>query len=524
MFIGLWASGINFNISALMDMTTIIDIMTEVAISTSRSTRTLRARWNRRALVEAGKNRMRPIAMTMLAATLGIALFASGCATYEPQRLSPQGTAQAFSRRALDDPGLRAYIERATGAAPSTRWDFPRLMLAASYYHPDITVARAQWETAQAGVLAAGGRPNPSVKTGAQRNLDAVGISPWTLGLDLNFTLETAGKRGDRIAQAQYEAEAARLRLAAATWQVASRLRRRLLALYQAQQSGGILQRLETAQARYLALLEERRTAGDPSSFELTQTRIALDDTRLRVLTAEKQAAIGIAHVADAVGVPAQALAGVDLALSSFDYPALAADAFPVADLRTQALQQRPDVLAALADYAAAESALKLEVARQYPDLQLGPGYTWDQGARKWSLALGLALPFNRNEGPIALARARRAEAAARFTALQDKISGELDAVRAEYAAALKQLDTADALLAANEANQRVWRGRLRPGPLSALAGLNTEIAQTRAALARLDARVQAQQAFGRLEDAVQRSLDPLELPPPAADIRGAVP
>lgn len=455
---------------------------------------------------------------------LGLLLL-GGCATYQPQPLSPQATAQAFSTRSLNDPGLQVYFERTAEAALPTHWDFPRLMLAASYYHPDIALARAQWRTAQAGVVAAGGRPNPSAKTSVQRNLDATGVSPWTLGLDLNFTLETAGKRGDRIAQARYLAEAARRRLAAATWQVASRLRRRLLTLYQARQSEVILQRLETAQARYVALLDERQAAGDLSSFEFSQMHIAFDDTRLRRRAAEKQAAVATARVADAVGVPTPALAGVDLALSSFDHPALAADALGP-ELRTQALQQRPDVLAALADYAAAESALKLAVARQYPDLQLGPGYTWDQGMRKWSLALGFALPFNRNEGPIAVAHARREEAAAHFMALQDKISGELDAARAEYTAALKQLETADNLLAANQARARVLRQRLRPGVLSTLAELNANIARTQAALARLDALAQTQQAFGRIEDAVQRPLDPLELPPPAAeaDIRGATP
>ncbi|MHB8535721.1 MAG: TolC family protein [Sulfuricaulis sp.] len=439
-------------------------------------------------------------------------LFLGGCASYRPQTLSPHATAQAFSARSLNDPGLRRYLEKNIGRGASVRWDFPRLMLAAEYYHPDIALTRAQWRTAQAGVVAAGGRPNPSALTSVQRNLDAVGVSPWTLGLDLNFTLETAGKRGDRIAQARYLAEAARQRLAAVTWQVASRLRRRLLMLYQAQQNEIVLQRLETAQARYVAVLDERRAAGDLASFELSQMRVALDATRLRMRAAEKQAAVARARVADAVGVPAPALAGVDLALSLFDHPAFAADALGP-DLRTQALQRRPDVLAALADYAAAESRLKLEVARQYPDLQLGPGYTWDQGARKWSLALGFALPFNRNQGPIAVAHAAREEAATRFMALQDKISGELDAAHAEYAAALKQLETADSLLAANAARQRVLRQRLLPGALSSATRLNAEIELTQAALARLDALVQAQQAFGRVEDAVERPLDPLELP-----------
>jgi len=49
---------------------------------------------------------------------------------------------------------------------------------------------------------------------------------------------------------------------------------------------------------------------------------------------------------------------------------------------RRQALQGRADVLAALSDYAASESALQLEVAKQYPDVHLNTGYEYDQGCR----------------------------------------------------------------------------------------------------------------------------------------------
>jgi len=444
-------------------------------------------------------------------------LVLAGCATYQPQPLAPQETARAFAARSFDDPKLIHYIEEATGAPSPAPWDFSHLTLVAAYYQPELRVAAARWNAARANVLAAGARPNPEASPSVQRNLDAAaGTSPWTLGLDLSFPLETAGKRGDRMAQAQHEADAARLRLADTFWQVRSRLRRRLLALYQAQRSSTILARLEAAQARYVALLEQRQAAGELSSFELTQTRIALDDTRLKQRAAERQAAVALARVADALGVPTSALASVNIALTLFDHPALAADALGP-ELRAHALRERPDVLAALADYAAAEAALKLEVARQYPDLQLGPGYLWDQGERKWSVMLGFALPVNRNAGLIAVARARREEAAARFLALQDGVSGLIDAAVADYDAALKQLDTANALATANAAQQRLLARRLRPGVLSALAAINAEIAVAHATAARLEALVQTQQAFGGLEDAVQQPLDPLEALPPRA-------
>lgn len=70
-FIGLWATGIELNISAMMGMTMIVGIVTEVAIFYFSEFQSLPADMPRiEALIEAGKNRMRPIAMTTLAAIL----------------------------------------------------------------------------------------------------------------------------------------------------------------------------------------------------------------------------------------------------------------------------------------------------------------------------------------------------------------------------------------------------------------------------------------------------------------------
>jgi len=70
-FIGLWLTGIELNISAMMGMTMIIGMATEVAIFYYSEQQELALdRPREQALLEAGLNRMRPIAMTTLAAIL----------------------------------------------------------------------------------------------------------------------------------------------------------------------------------------------------------------------------------------------------------------------------------------------------------------------------------------------------------------------------------------------------------------------------------------------------------------------
>jgi multidrug efflux pump subunit AcrB len=74
-FIGLWVTGIELNISAMMGMTMIIGIVTEVAIFYVSELQGLMRDEEiplERALTEAGRNRLRPIAMTTIAAILAL--------------------------------------------------------------------------------------------------------------------------------------------------------------------------------------------------------------------------------------------------------------------------------------------------------------------------------------------------------------------------------------------------------------------------------------------------------------------
>ncbi|MGD8843328.1 MAG: efflux RND transporter permease subunit [Gammaproteobacteria bacterium] len=73
-FVGLWLTGIELNITAMMGMTMIVGIVTEVSIFYFSEYHELLRQGGDRlpALIEAGKNRMRPIVMTTLAAILAL--------------------------------------------------------------------------------------------------------------------------------------------------------------------------------------------------------------------------------------------------------------------------------------------------------------------------------------------------------------------------------------------------------------------------------------------------------------------
>jgi outer membrane protein TolC len=382
------------------------------------------------------------------------------------------------------------------------------LTAAAFYYHPDLEAARASWAEARAGLVAAGERLNPTVAAGPGFNssTSAHTVTPWILNLDFDFTIETAGKRRYRVDQAQHLSDAARFAIAATAWQVRARVRQTLLDLYAASETAAALDRQRDLQAANVVLLQRQLAAGAVSSVDVTQARMTLDGVRMAIVDAERQRQDARAQLATAIGVPVSALEGVRLDFSSFT-KALAD--VPAAGAAREALLNRADVLSALAGYDASQSALQLEIAKQYPDLHLGPGYQMDQGSQKWTLLLPVTLPvFNRNRGAIEQADARRGVAAAQMTAVQARALGAVDRALAAYRTAGDKLLVANQLLDAARSLEARAQAQLTAGEISRLDLGLVQVERAARELARIEAIVQQQQAAGNLEDAMQRPVD----------------
>ena len=438
-----------------------------------------------------------------------LVVWLSGCASFTPKPLNPEARQVTFESRSLISSNVRQFFEHTLNHAitpwPPKSWTLATLTLAAYYFQPGIDVAHARSLLAQAGVITAGARPNPAISASSEYNTDTSGgISPWTNGLGIRVPIETAGKRDYRIQQAQHLARAARLREADTLWQVRSHVRSSLLAAYPIDDLMG---RQRELQQEIVRSLERRFAVGFISRPEITRAHLALNQATLSLQKNQTERAGNIALLAASVGVPVNAIKELDISFDAFDLLPSVAD-LPSADLRRQALLYRPDVLAALADYAASQSALQLEIAKQYPDISLGPSYLWDAGEKKWSLGLSLVLPlFNHNQGTIAEAEANRKKAAAIFLAVQARAIAELEQALAGYGHVTHMLETADALLRNQRKKEHAVRAACRAGEADRLALLSAQYETVTAELARVNVLKQAQQILGRLEDALRLPL-----------------
>jgi len=457
----------------------------------------------RRDFVNLRDREMQCAASTLLAAFLAMT-GVTGCVRYHARPLIAAAVGADFEARTLTDAGLRAFLETngMSGEWPRRAWDLESLTLAAFYFSPELDLARAQWGTARAGLRTAGQRPNPTLSAVPQYNATTFSPSPWVATFALDIPIETAGRRGYRIAQAGHLSEAARLNIGSVAWQVRGKLRRALVEYHAAGEEEQLLAAQGAAQEENVRLLEGQLRAGAVSPAEVTRERIALDRIRLVAHDAKRRQAESRVAVAESIGVPAGAVEGVEISFAALDRvpPGLDTEA-----ARRQALLNRPDVLGTLSEYAASEAALRLEVAKQYPDVHLGPGYEYDQGDNKWGVGLSLELPvLNQNGGPIAEAEARRTENAARFNALQARVVAEVERGLVAYRTALEKSATADLLVADLEKQERVLQGRLEAGEVPRGEVIAGQVELAAARLVRAEAAARAQQALGQLEEALQ--------------------
>ena len=328
------------------------------------------------------------------------------------------------------------------------------------------------------------------------------------LGLDI--PIETANKRGARVHHAEDIARAAELTIAQDAWQLRSAIRTQLAALSTAGATVDVLQRQRDIQNDLVEALEKRLELGEGSRFELTQARIAARNTDLLFRDRQTQLAQAHARLAAAVGVPESGTAGANFRFDARQFP----QSPDIAAMREAALRARPDILVALANYAAAESDLRLELAKQYPDIHIAPGFGWDQGSRRWDLGFSAELPiFSRNRGPIAEAEARRTASAARFVALQAQIIAATDEASALYKNAVARLTATGSTLELQRTQTQSVQKSFNAGEADRVALRAAELELASAELAYAETLAQVQQALGALEDAVEQPLTSSPVP-----------
>jgi outer membrane protein len=368
---------------------------------------------------------------------------------------------------------------------------------------------RESWANARASAAAYGsarGAYFPTIdgdvtatrlKTVASQGRSAVTQSVLSPSLSLSYLLLDFGGRSGSVG-------AARNSLLAANYTHNATLQGVVLQIqtayfqYIANRALLAAQRTTAREARTnLQAAEERRRVGVATIADVLQARTAASQADLNAESAEGNLQTSRGSLALSLGLPANLPYDIDSTAGQIPVSVLGDS---VDALIGRALEERPDLAAARAEFEASQSQISVARANRLPSLVLngtgGRTYTTTlpQGGNNYTVSLGLRVPlfagFSRlydQREATALAEAARARA----DALGQQVVFQVFSSYYALQTSTRRVSTSNDLVASAEQSNEVALGRYRAGVGSVL-----DLLSAQSALA--DAR--AQQVLARLE------------------------
>ncbi|MCH8241681.1 MAG: TolC family protein [Planctomycetes bacterium] len=397
-------------------------------------------------------------AFMVCAVILGV----TGCQSYQRQPLDLTDYASKWVDRSLDVEPIGTYAASlaytADSPAPFDSTDGLSLNEAeavALHFNPQLLIARSQADVPLAGAEEAGWWPDPNFQVQVLRFVDRgdktrfkfdrpsfdglnpggaettpLGYrrvegdfidNPWIVGAGLSITIPISGRLAveKTVRWSQYSAAWRGILLA--EWDLLTRLRAAWLEWSTSQERLKAASEYVNKLESIAGIAQQLMVAGELRPTESRLLQIELARRRMNILVFERE-------------VERQRLALHSLLGLSPDAPvSLNPDVFIPSisvqpDQRCAALlQNHPQIKSVEAEYETAEQQLRLEIRRQYPDLNIGPNYSYDEGFSRFGLSLGFPIPlWNRNRQAIAESWAQRDAAQMRAHATVERVLSEL--------------------------------------------------------------------------------------------------
>ncbi len=368
------------------------------------------------------------------------ALVLAGCQSYEPRPLDAAAHRDAWHARTLEAGSIRGFLERMdrdlTGQVgefdPTDGLSLGEGQLVALVFNPGLRLARLHGGQAAATAEHASLWADPKLSVSALRITESV-PDRWVVTPGLTFSIPISGRLAAEQGLADATYRAAEHRTLEAEWAVWDAVRRAWFewsaARLRVEETERLIDALDTLVRTTSQLAESGelpRTEASLFLVEQAQRKNGLRRLRGDVAVVEYQL---LAHMGLAPDAPVTLLPS--LALPPENAVVGGAPAVP----RAMIGERNPSLARLRAEYEVAEQALRREIAKQYPDLTLGPQYETDAGQSRVGLMGGIPLPFlNANRQAIAEARVGREIARAALETEYESLAGRwvAAAVRAE--------------------------------------------------------------------------------------------
>ncbi|MES2636185.1 MAG: TolC family protein [Pseudomonadota bacterium] len=383
---------------------------------------------------------------------------------YVAKPLDPKEVSTKIFSKNTDDAAFQAYLINQGYPAtdlPFKQWGLNELTSAALYFNPKLDVVKAQLALANTAIDTADQRQNPTLSgTFARSDRANDDINPWAYGLNVDIPIVTANKRAIRVENAQYIRDAAELDVAEMAWLIRSQIAKDLIAYHENTALQQQLSHELVAHGAIVDMLEKRLELGLADYSTLNNVKLMQQKTQISAKTSATQLVEIRAALAADTGLSLDKIS--EISIKPIDVDTLLSQQSSLLDqqhqfknLQQNALLNRLDIRRSLARYAAAEARIKLEVAKQTPDIALSPGFIFEFGDSIWSLGFSSLLNLlNKNQTLIAEAKQLREVEGAQFEVLQTKVISDLSLAHAQLKTALQNVEQLQLQLK-NQQNQQ---------------------------------------------------------------------
>lgn len=453
------------------------------------------------------------ITISTLAVCLPSFLTACSFQKYSPQPIDAVANAVKFESKDTSSAQFQQFLLNngyTTDRLLIKEWDLDDLTYCALFFHPSLDVARAQWRAVQSAEAYAAAKTLPTLNGNIAHSDDSDPTKkPFAFGLSIDIPIETTNKRNIRIENAQHLSQTAKLEIAQTAWQLRQNIAQTLTE-YQFNQKQLTLLASEVARRQEIvAIYEKRLSLGAASNVELSTAKLQLQTILSEQNTKQQNKLVLVSTLAKNLGLP---LAKVEtMQLASGDGKQTTLPNVQTKELQTVALLNRLDIRIALERYATAESKLKLEIAKQYPNLVISPGYTYEFGDNLWSLGLSSLLTLlNKNKLAITEATQLREVEATQFEALQTKVISDIHIASSLVAQTQQALLNQKALLNQQQAYTKRTERKFVAGEIDRLESVFVKLENIAAEKNVALAEFQLNTANYQLENALQQPISTL--------------
>lgn len=385
--------------------------------------------------------------------------------------------------------------------------------------HPQIRAAQARLGVSQAEILTAGARLNPSLSSDN-------GIAEKTYRLGIEQTIELGGKRRRRVAVAQAQREVVLAEINTFILDIRANVRRTYTQLFNLQERQRTAQEIYTIADRLLEVANKRESAGAISHLDVLQAQIASVNARNDVQTLSYEVLQTRTRLNALLNRPVttpvntvpptpfpQTVPGAPSAQGLPLQGDILQGSAKLEELIQEALDHRPELQRNLRSLEVTQRQLALAKANRIPNLSLtaGPDYVAEPGQKEFNVFVvgNLEIPlFNRQQGPIAEAMAKRIQLEQEQAALKNQITTEVSTAYIAFVANQERIKRyeVEILPQAQEVVEKSQRS-FEEGKSSILIPLNAQQAYRSAQLGYVQALLDFQNAISDLERAVGTGL-----------------